>query len=146
MGKQVRAHERENLFGPVVLANIAKGETISRDSYDSAMAQRPRHVLEFKQVFSDVDALITPTMPMIAPSLDSDTKTYDRGFQFNLPFSFMGLPSLSVPCGFNSEQMPVGMLITANALQERLVLRIAAAYEADTQFYKYRAPTRCVDT
>lgn len=146
MGAEYRANENKELFGPIVQANIAKGETISKETYEKAMAERPRQVSEVKQVFADVDALITPTMPMVAPLLTSEGKTYDRGLQFNLPMSFMGFPSLSVPCGFSSEEMPIGLLITGNVLQEQILLRIAAAYEAETQFYKLRPPAHCSKT
>jgi aspartyl-tRNA(Asn)/glutamyl-tRNA(Gln) amidotransferase subunit A len=146
IGAEYRASQNKELFGPIVRANLARGETISRATYEKAMAERPRQVSEIKQVFADVDALITPTMPMVAPLLTSDGKTYERGFQFNLPFSFMGLPSLSVPCGFSPENMPVGLLITGNVMQEGSLLRIGAAYETETQLYRLHPPTHCSET
>lgn len=147
MGDQYRAtRTNKDLFGPIVQANIAKGETISRETYEKAIAERPKRISEVKQVFADVDALITPTMPMVAPLLTADAKTYERGFQFNIPMSFLGLPSISVPCGFSRERKPVGLLISGSDLQEGLLLRIAAAYEAATQFYKELPPVHCDQT
>ncbi len=145
MGGQYRAHSKE-LFGPIVQANIAKGETISQETYEKAMAERPRQISEVKRAFADVDALITPTMPMVAPLLTAEPKTYDRGLQFNIPMSFLGLPSLSIPCGFSSQGMPIGLLVSGNDLQEDLLLQIGAAYEAATEFHKSRPPVHCTDT
>ncbi|MBA3253120.1 MAG: amidase [Burkholderiaceae bacterium] len=140
------AAERRNMFGPIVQANLAKGETISREAYEKALTERPRRISEVKRVFAEVDALITPTMAMVAPPLTADAKTFERGFQFTIPTSFVGLPSLSVPCGFSQGGMPIGLLITANDFQEALLLRIAAAYEAATQFYKNLPPVHCEQT
>lgn len=143
MGDQYRAAKDKDLFGPIVQANIAKGETISKETYEKAVLERPQRISEVKRIFADVDALITPTMPMVAPALTADAKTYERGFQFTIPTSFLGFPSLSVPCGFSPDGKPIGLLITGNDLQEGLLLRIASAYEAETQFYKRLPPVHC---
>lgn len=146
LGDQYRATKnRQDLFGPIVQANIAKGETISREVYEKALAERPKQIAEVKEAFKEVDALITPTMPTVAPLLTAGSDVYDRGRQFNIPISFLGLPSVSVPCGFSPAGLPVGMLIIGNDLQEALLLRIAAAYEAATQFYKRRPPVHCTE-
>ena len=147
LGDQYRATKNnKELFGPIVQANIAKGETISKETYEKVLAERPKKIAEFKQVFGEVDALITPTMPMVAPPILAGGEIYDRGRQFLIPFSFLGLPSISVPCGFSPDGMPIGLLIVGNDLQEGLLMRIAAAYEASTQFYKHRPPVHCIET
>jgi aspartyl-tRNA(Asn)/glutamyl-tRNA(Gln) amidotransferase subunit A len=97
-------------------------------------------------VFGEVDALLTPTMPTVAPLLAGATKDYDRGRQFTLPFSWTGLPSVSVPCGFSPNGLPIGLQIVSNELQESLLLQIAAAYEDATKFYKRRPPVYCPET
>ena len=145
MAEHYRAESME-LFGPLVQANIAKGKTISKETYEKALAERPSRVSEIKQIFAEVDALISPTMPMVAPALTADAKTYERGFQFTIPTSFLGLPSISVPCGFSQDGKPIGLLITGNDLQEKLLLKIAAAYESATQFYKNIPPVHCDQT
>ncbi len=141
LGEQYRAtRNKEEMFGPIVRANIAKGETISKETYEKALAQRPRQIAEVKQVFREVDALLTPTMPTVAPLLTAGSDVYDRGRQFNIPISFLGLPSVSVPCGFSPAGLPIGLLVIGNELQEALLIRIAAAYEAATKFYQRRPP------
>lgn len=142
LGDQYRAAKRE-LFGPIVQANIARGEQITKETYEKALAERPKQVSEVKEVFKEVDGLLTPTMPTVAPLLTAGSDVYDRGRQFNIPISFLGLPSISVPCGFSPTGLPIGLLIIGNELQEGLLLRIAAAYEDATKFYKRRPPISC---
>ncbi len=138
LGDTVRATAKKELFGPVVHANIAQGEKISRDTYEAAVRQRPREVAEIREVFKDVDALITPTQASVAPPLTVDAEGSPGVRQFTVPISFTGFPALSVPCGFATNGMPIGMQIVTNDLRERVMFRIAAAYERATEFHRQR--------
>jgi len=139
LGDQFRATpNRKEIFGPIVQGNIDRGMQITKEAYEKAKQERPRQIAEVKKVFSEVDALLTPTMPTVAPLLAGATKDYDRGRQFTLPFSWTGLPSVSVPCGFSPSGLPIGLQIVSNELQESLLLQIAAAYEGATKFYRRR--------
>jgi aspartyl-tRNA(Asn)/glutamyl-tRNA(Gln) amidotransferase subunit A len=84
---------------------------------------------ELRQVFSTVDALVTPTAPMTALPLDAADAEFDRARQFTIPFSLAGLPAISVPCGFDRNALPIGLQIVGERLCEPLVLRIAAVFE-----------------
>lgn len=144
LGDQFRAApNRKEVFGPIVQANIARGMEITKETYEKAKAERPKQVAEVKEVFKEIDVLLTPTMPTTAPPLAGGSKDYDRGRQFTLPFSWTGLPSVSVPCGFSPSGLPIGLQIVGNELQESLLLRIAAAYEGATQFYKRHPKIYC---
>jgi aspartyl-tRNA(Asn)/glutamyl-tRNA(Gln) amidotransferase subunit A len=144
LGEQFRATtNRKEVFGPIVQGNIDRGMKITKEEYEKAKAERPKQIAEVKQVFKDVDALLTPTMPTTAPLLAGGSKDYDRGRQFTLPFSWTGLPSVAVPCGFSPTGMPIGLQIVGNELQESLLLRIAHAYEDATRFYRQRPLVYC---
>jgi len=136
--------EREKRFGPVVRANLERGAAISAADYGAALAGRAQFVRELRQAFTALDALITPTAPMTALPLDARDGGFDRARQFTIPFSLGGLPAISVPCGFDRLELPVGMQIVGDRLQEPLVLRIAAAYEAATDFHARRPPLESV--
>lgn len=143
MGERYRAAANKGeSFGTVVRANMAKAEGVTRDDYLKALSERPGQIAEVKRVFEEVDALITPTVPVVAPPLTAEpgADIYDRGRQFNLPFSYLGMPAVTVPCGFSSASLPIGMLVIGPQLQEALVLRIAAAYEAGTRLGARRPP------
>jgi len=143
LGQQYRATADKSVFGPIVRANIARGEKIEKGTYDKAISNRPAQAAQFKEIFKRVDALLTPTMPTVAPALSAGQDVYDRGRQFMLPYSFVGIPSISIPCGFGEDGLPVGLQIAANDLQEPLLVRIAAAYEAATDWHERRPPLFC---
>ncbi|MBA3596151.1 MAG: amidase [Methylibium sp.] len=140
LGVEYRATADKNLFGPIVRGNIARGETVSREFYERSLRERAQKKRDFREVFKQVDALITPTMPTVAPVLSASGDTYDRGRQFALPFSWVGVPSISVPCGFGAGGLPIGMQIVGDEMQEALLLRIAAAYEGATPHHRARPP------
>jgi aspartyl-tRNA(Asn)/glutamyl-tRNA(Gln) amidotransferase subunit A len=130
LGTEYRATpDRERRFGPVVRANLERGASIRAEDYRAALAARERLVGELRQVFSTVDALITPTAPMTALALDAAEAEFDRARQFTIPFSLAGLPAMSIPCGLDRNALPIGLQIVGGRLCEPLVLRIAAAYE-----------------
>jgi len=140
LGDTFRAAADKQQFGPVVHANIAQGEKITRDAYEAAIKQRPAEIAQIRQVFKDVDAFVTPTHPFVAPPLTVDAEANPGVRQFTVPVSFTGFPAISVPCGFDPKGLPIGLQIVANDFQERLIFRIAAAYTRATGFDRRRPP------
>lgn len=140
LGDEFRATADKRVFGPIVKNNIAQGEKVQAAFYRQAVLEREKQRQRFREVFQQVDALLTPTMPTVAPVLTASGDTYDRGRQFTLPFSWVGVPSMSVPCGFDARGLPVGMQIVGDEMQEALLLRIAAAYERATTHHRARPP------
>ena len=63
--------------------------------------------------------------------------------QFTVPISYTGFPAISIPCGFNSEGLPIGLQIVANDFQERLLFRIATAFEEATGFHEQHPAIYC---
>jgi len=92
-------------------------------------------------VFDHVDLLAVPTTPVPAPSLDDDdlqtTLTLTR---FTGPFNLAGLPAISIPCGFTSAGLPIGLQLVGRWWEEATVLRVAHAYQQATDWHK-RTPT-----
>ena len=140
LGPEYRASANKKLFGSIVQGNISRGEKVSREFYDKALAERAQQKAQFREVFKQVDALLTPTLPTVAPVLSASGDTYDRGRQFMLPFSWVGVPSISAPCGFDGKGLPIGMQIIGDEMRESLLLRIAAAYEGATAFQRRHPP------
>ena len=143
LGDEYNAEANKNLFGPTVQGNIARGSEISAETYETAQRERPSQTAELKAAFNQVDALITPALPMVAPLLNAEGEIYARGRQFTLPFSFTALPSVTTPCGFSTDGLPIGMQIVGNHFEEALILKIAAAFESGTAFSKQRPPLYC---
>jgi len=57
---------------------------------------------------------------------------------FTLPASLAGIPGISVPCGFTSEKLPIGLQIFGPHFREELILRIAHQFEQATPFHLHR--------
>jgi aspartyl-tRNA(Asn)/glutamyl-tRNA(Gln) amidotransferase subunit A len=137
------APNRHEVFGPIVQRDISLGERIARHRYEQSLAERQVHLESIRKVLGEFDAFLTPTMPMAAPPLTASMEEFDRARQFALPISYLGLPAISVPCGFNTDGLPIGLQIIGDKLQEKLLIRIAAAYERSTEFNRYTPPTCC---
>jgi aspartyl-tRNA(Asn)/glutamyl-tRNA(Gln) amidotransferase subunit A len=140
LGETYRGAEDKGLFGPVVHANIAQAEKITKEAYSAAIAQRPKEIAEVRSVFKDVDVFLTPTHPFVAPSLTTDAEADPGVRQFTVPVSFTGFPAISVPCGLSSSGMPIGLQIVANDFQEGLLFRIASSLERVTDLHSRRPP------
>ena len=138
LGDRFRAAPDKNLFGKIVQSDIAKGERITRAEYEKALTARTELLAQFKRAFTQVDALAVPTMPNTAPVLATGGPDYDRGRQFLLPISWTGLPSISTPCGFDAQGLPVGLQLVGNAMQEALLVQIADAHQKASGFYLKR--------
>lgn len=118
-------------------------------------AQARRHVdvvrREIKKVFATVDVLITPTQRGVAQPIPPPQPTPaggpgagpapaagGGGLVNTAAFDIYGLPTISVPCGFSSEGLPIGLQISGNHFAESTVLALAYAYEQATEWHKRR--------
>ena len=128
------------LYQAETLRRLRTGEKISAAEY----MQRRRELEEARRaitaVFSDVDVLITPTMPMPAPAIEELKANPEqlrpaelRLLRNTRPFNVWGLPAISVPCGFTKGGLPIGLQIAGPHWREDLVLRVARAYEQETE-------------
>lgn len=128
-------HRRED-FGSDVLALLDQGRLLPATDYINA--QRVRRVLqqEFQAVWKQVDCLLTPTTPISAPKIGQ--ATIDLGEEEDVRIAstrlargvnVLGLPALSLPCGFDAAGLPIGLQIIGPSFQEALILRIGAALE-----------------
>lgn len=138
LGPQYRNADK-SLFGPAVHSDLQRGAQVLPETYRRILEERPAQSASVKKVFEKVDALLAPVLPNVTPLQSAGPEVWARGRQFNLPFSFIGVPSVSVPCGF-ALGMPVGLQIVANDREEALLLRIAAAFEAATDYHWRRPP------
>ena len=136
-------------FGVEVKRRMILGTyALSAGYYDAyyVKAQKVRTVIkaEFERVFTQVDALVTPTSPTVAFEIGAKTNDPLAMYLndvFTLPVNIAGLPGISVPCGL-SDGLPVGLQVIANAFDEATLFRVAAAYERATDHHLARPPQR----
>ncbi|THF74159.1 amidase [Cohnella fermenti] len=140
LGELVAYHEpwlnsRPEDYGADVRMMLESGKQLTASSY--LQAQRARHVLvqDFLDALSGVDVLLTPATPLTAPSADDFARTL-RLAEYTMPTNVTGLPSLSMPCGFSPEGMPVNLQLIGRPFEEATVLGIGYAYEQNTDWHK----------
>jgi aspartyl-tRNA(Asn)/glutamyl-tRNA(Gln) amidotransferase subunit A len=84
---------------------------------------------------ADFDAVVMPTAPVVATPIEGNPPAHAMLRPRNtMPFNALGLPAISVPCGFTAAGLPIGLQIAGHAFDEVTVLRVAAAYEAATDW------------
>ena len=114
-------------------------------------AQKIRAVLrqQILDALEKVDVLVLPTGPVTAPPVESvpgiESKEHSLTglagrISFTGPFNLAGTPAISVPCGFSAAGMPMGLQIVGKPFDEETVLRVAHAYEQNTDWHNCRAP------
>jgi Asp-tRNA(Asn)/Glu-tRNA(Gln) amidotransferase A subunit family amidase len=126
-------------YQPETLRRIRSGANISAADYMQRRREMDKARRSICDAFTDVDVLITPTMPMAAPRTDELKKNPDalrpaelRLLRNTRPFNVWGLPAISVPCGFTQKGLPIAMQIAGPHWREDVVLCLAHAYEQAT--------------
>ncbi len=111
------------------LHEIREGEKVSTTAYARSIGEMVRLRARMADVFRDVDVLLLPTSPGVAFPLDP-SRTPDLVYLRNtLPFNVLGIPVVSVPCGFSRGGLPMGMQLCGPAGGEAGLLSMARAYE-----------------
>jgi len=95
-----------------------------------------------------VDVLAAPTTPTPAWPFDAADVTLNgvvepyrtSGLRLTVPFTALGGPSLSVPCGFSAAGLPIGLQLAGRRFDEAAVLRVGHAYEQSTDWHRRRPP------
>jgi aspartyl-tRNA(Asn)/glutamyl-tRNA(Gln) amidotransferase subunit A len=112
------------------------GERISHMDYVEAMNERAALGAHMAQFHTEFDVLLTPSVAVeafecgrVAP-VGLDETTWFEWTPFSFPFNLTQQPAASIPCGFTSSGLPVGLQIIAAKYREDLVLRVARAYES----------------
>lgn len=135
-------------FGSEVKRRIMLGTyTLSRGYYDAyyLQAQKVRTLIrrDFDRAFTQVQALLSPTAPVVAFPIGSKSQDPLSMYLTDLmtiPVNLAGLPAISVPCGFSAEGLPIGLQIIGPVLQETRLLQIAHAYEQSTPWHRQVPP------
>lgn len=139
-------NSRSEGFGEEVKRRIMLGTfALSAGYYDAyyKKAQKVRTLIknDFDKVFEKFDVILGPTNP--TPAFKIGEKTNDPLTMYvedllTIPMNLAGVPGISVPCGFSSEGLPIGLQIIGKHFDESTVYRVAHAYEQATDFTRQR--------
>ncbi len=126
--------------------SLLKGQQVSAVDYLQAQQERRQFSSAIRAVMQRVNGLVLPTLPLpafpvelsnqdilIDGVVDNSTVSLLR---LNMPFNLAGLPSISLPCGFSTDGMPIGLQIAGKPFEEAMILRIAHAYQQLTDWHR----------
>jgi aspartyl-tRNA(Asn)/glutamyl-tRNA(Gln) amidotransferase subunit A len=139
---------RSQGFGAEVKRRIMLGTyALSAGYYDAyyLKAQKVRTLIreDFARAFEKVDALVSAVSP--TPAFELGAKANDPLAMYlmdvlTLPCNLAGLPGLSVPCGFSSAKLPIGLQLLGRPFDEARLLRIGRAFEREHDFHRRSPP------
>jgi len=134
---------RSQGFGPEVKRRIMLGTyALSSGYYDAyyLKAQKVRTLIkqDFDKAFETVDVIVTPTSPTpafkIGEKIDDPLQMYLSDI-FTNSCNLAGLPGISIPCGFSSDNLPIGLQILAPPFAEERLLQVAYTFEQNTDYH-----------
>ncbi|MFM0057014.1 amidase [Paraburkholderia phytofirmans] len=124
------------------------GRMVSASDYLKAEQLRACLIADFNAVFERVDVVVTPASPVTAWRRGQVTvvtggmeeSPLAASWRLTYPFNLTGLPALSLPCGFDSRGLPIGLQIAGKPFDEATILRVAASYESVHRWNAMRSP------
>jgi aspartyl-tRNA(Asn)/glutamyl-tRNA(Gln) amidotransferase subunit A len=126
---------------------IARGATVTAAAYIEARRELDRLRRTVGSSFSSVDLLITPTSPRLQMTIEEGAipdvpppGVPSLALRNTQPFDIFGLPTISIPCGFTRDGMPIGLQIAGPRFGESHVLALAHAYQQVTDWHTRRPP------
>ena len=135
---------RSQGFGPEVKRRIMLGTYALSSGYYEAYyrkAQQVRTLIknDFEDAFQDVDVIVTPTSPTAAFKVGEKTSDPLQMYLsdiFTISVNLAGVPAISLPCGFTSNNLPIGLQFIGKHFDEESLVKIAYAYEQNTDWHR----------
>lgn len=138
--------ERLDLYGESTRTRLLSGRDVTAVDYLQAQQERRIFTSSLRAIMQRVDAFVLPTLPIPAPLaaqagqdivIDGVIENATTALlRLTMPFNLSGLPAVSLPCGFSSQGLPLGMQIVGKAFEEATALRIAHAYQQLTDWHR----------
>jgi aspartyl-tRNA(Asn)/glutamyl-tRNA(Gln) amidotransferase subunit A len=141
---EIYMRSRAQGLGPEVKRRIMLGTyALSAGYYDAyyLKAQKVRALIhgDFDAAFKHCDAIITPTSPTTAFKMSEKIQNPLQMYLSDIctiSINLAGLPAISVPCGLDGDGLPIGMQVIGKHFDEATILRIAHAYEQQTEWHR----------
>jgi aspartyl-tRNA(Asn)/glutamyl-tRNA(Gln) amidotransferase subunit A len=141
---EVYSKSRAEAFGKEVKRRIMLGTyALSSGYYDAyyLKALKVRNLIrgDFAKVFEKCNCIMMPVSPTVAFKIGEkidDPLTMYLSDIYTIAANLAGIPGISVPCGFDDNNLPIGLQILAPAFAEDKLLRIARMFEAQTDWHK----------
>ena len=149
--KELYRNSRSEGFGPEVKRRIILGTYVLSSGYYDAYYKKAQQVRtlvkkEFDRAFEKYDVLLTPTSPTVAFEIGTRSNNPLEMYLADIctvSVNIAGLPGISIPCGVNSEGMPIGMQLIGNKFEEEKILNAAYTFEQEYKFRDKYKPDLC---
>ena len=149
--KELYRNSRSEGFGPEVKRRIILGTYVLSSGYYDAYYKKAQQVRtlvkkEFDRAFEKYDVLLTPTSPTVAFEIGTRSNNPLEMYLADIctvSLNIAGLPGISIPCGVNSEGMPIGMQLIGNKFEEEKILNAAYTFEQEYKFRDKYKPDLC---
>ena len=135
-------------YGEDVRTRLEMGTKVSATAYLQALETREKFIQKFHLALeeADVDALVVPTTPIAAPLIGEESTQIGKDkyptrallLRMNRPANLAGIPAISIPCGYTSTGLPIGLQLIGAGSDEPLLLQIAQL--AQTRLAVLRRP------
>ncbi len=147
--RELYRNSRSEGFGPEVKRRIILGTYVLSSGYYDAYYKKAQQVRtlvkkEFDKAFEKYDVLLTPTSPTVAFEIGTRSENPLEMYLADIctvSVNIAGLPGISVPCGVNSDNMPIGMQLIGNKFEEEKILNAAYTFEQEYKFRDKYKPT-----
>ncbi len=147
--KDIYRNSRSEAFGPEVKRRIILGTYVLSSGYYDAYYKKAQQVRtlvknEFDKAFDKYDVVLTPTAPVVAYDFGSKTENPLEMYLSDIctvSVNVAGLPGISIPCGVDSNGMPIGMQLIGQRFSEATILNAAYTFEQATKFRENYKPT-----
>lgn len=134
---------RSNGFGLEVKRRLMLGNFVLSTGYYDAYYKKALKIKdlikkEFDEIFKKYDVILSPVAPTTATKLGEEKSALEMylGDIFTVPVNLAGLPAFALPCGFDKDNMPIGMQIIGNSFCEEEIMSFAKAFQNVTDFHK----------
>ncbi len=146
--KELFKNSRSEGFGPEVKRRIILGTYVLSSGYYDAYYKKAQKVRtyvknEFDKAFEKYDVILTPTSPTVAFEINSKCNNPLEMYLADIctvSINIAGLPAISIPCGVDSNQMPVGMQLIGKQFAEETILQAAYTFEQKIKFRETYSP------
>ena len=146
--KDIYKNSRSEGFGAEVKRRIILGTYVLSSGYYDAYykkAQKVRTIIkqEFEKLFKKYDILITPTSPTVAYEIGTKSNNPLEMYLADLctvAVNIAGLPGISIPCGVDSQGMPIGLQLIGKPFGEETIIQAAYTYEQEIKFREKYKP------
>ncbi|NLC88031.1 MAG: Asp-tRNA(Asn)/Glu-tRNA(Gln) amidotransferase subunit GatA [Clostridiaceae bacterium] len=146
--KEIYKNSRSEAFGEEVKRRIILGTYVLSSGYYDAYYKRAQQVRtlvrqKFDEVFEKYDVLLTPTSPTVAFEIGTKSSNPLEMYLADIctvSLNIAGLPGISIPCGVDSNNMPIGMQLIGQRFGEETILNAAYTYEQAIKFRENHKP------